>query len=99
MRAAALALLIALPLTACGPVSREQAERDCYSRARLAKQPRGEVGVGIDSEGRTHSSLKLSVSSDFIQGRDPAAVYDACVYQKSGQMPSQPLYTRPDWRD
>lgn len=99
MRAAALALLIALPLTACGPVSREQAERDCYARARLAKQPRGEVGVGIDSEGRTHSSLKLSVSSDYIQGRDPAAVYDACVYQKSGQMPSQPLYTRPDWRD
>ena len=99
MRRAALALLIALPLTACGPVSREQAERDCYDRARLAKQPRGEVGVGIDSEGRTHSSLKLSVSSDYIQGRDPAAVYDACVYQKSGQMPSQPLYTRPDWRD
>ena len=99
MRPAVFALLFALPLVACGPVSREQAERDCFGRARLAQQPRGEVGVGIDSEGRTHSSLKLQVSSDYIQGRDPAAVYDACVNQKSGQMPSQPLYTRPDWRD
>ncbi|EKD59812.1 MAG: hypothetical protein ACD_54C01123G0002, partial [uncultured bacterium] len=36
-----LALLLLLPLIACGPVSREQAERDCLHTARLAEQPRG----------------------------------------------------------
>ena len=90
--------LIALPLAACGPVSREQAERDCFSRAYLAQQPRGEIGAGIDSRGRSRGNLKIHVSSDYIQGRDPSAVYDSCVYQKSGQLPSQPLYSRPDWK-
>jgi len=92
-------LLVLVPLAACGPVSREQAERDCFARARLAQQPRGEVGLGMDSRGRAAGNFEITVTSDYIQGRDPAAVYDACVYQKSGQLPSQPLYTRPDWRD
>ncbi|WP_151718737.1 hypothetical protein [Gemmobacter serpentinus] len=98
MRAPLALLLLALPLAACGPVSREQAERDCFARAWLAKQPRGEVGAGINSRGQTRSHLKLEVSADYIQGRDPSAVYDSCVYQKSGQLPSQPLYSRPDWK-
>ena len=93
-----LLCLILLPLAACGPVTRDQAERECFARARLAQQPRGEVGLGIDSTGRTRGTFEINISSDYIQGRDPAALYDACVYQKSGQMPSQPLYTRPDWR-
>lgn len=93
------ALLVLVPLAACGPVSREQAERDCFARASLAQQPRGEVGLGMDSRGRAAGNFEITVTSDYIQGRDPAAVYDACVYQKSGQLPSQPLYTRPDWRD
>ena len=99
MRGLVLALICALPLSACGPVSRDQAERECFSRARLAKHPRGEVGLGVDSTGRSRGTFEIEISSDYIQGRDPAALYDACVYQKSGQMPSQPLYTRPDWRD
>lgn len=93
------ALPLLLLLAACGPVSRDEAERTCFERARLAQQPRGEVGFGVDSRGRTAGNLELTITSDYIQGRDPAALYDACVYQKSGQLPSQPLYTRPDWRD
>lgn len=93
------ALPLLLLLVACGPVSRDEAERTCFERARLAQQPRGEVGFGVDSNGRTAGNLELTITSDYIQGRDPAALYDACVYQKSGQLPSQPLYTRPDWRD
>mgnify|MGYP005854373769 CR=1 FL=1 len=87
-----------LLLLACGPIPLAQAERQCFDRARLAQQPRGEIGVGMRSDGKARSSIKLEVSSDFILGRDPAAVYDACVVQKSGQAPSRPLYSFPEWK-
>lgn len=93
-----LAPLLLIILAACGPVPVEQAERDCFQRARLAAQPRGEVGVGVDSKGNTASKLELNVSSDWIQGKDPSALYDSCVYQKSGEPPRRPLYDRPDWK-
>jgi hypothetical protein len=85
-------------LAACGPVSLQQAERACFDRARLAQQPRGSVGVGVNSNGQTSGVLDLQVSTDFLQGRDPSAVYDQCVFQKSGLAPSQPLYSRSDWK-
>lgn len=91
-------LLLFVLLAACGPVSLQQAERACFERARLAQQPRGTVGVGVNSDGKTSGLLELQVSTDFLQGRDPSAVYDQCVYQKSGQAPSQPLYSRSDWK-
>ena len=69
-----------------------------HERARLAQQPRGEVAVGVGPDGKARSSLKLEVTSDFIMGRDPSAVYDSCVYQKSGQVPSRPLYSFPEWK-
>ena len=87
-----------LMLAACGPVSLQQAEKACFDRARLAQQPRGTVGLGINSNGQTSGLLDVQVSTDFLQGRDPAVVYNQCVYQKSGQVPSQPLYSRPDWK-
>lgn len=91
------ALILLALLSACGPVTQQQAEADCFARARGATGPHGKVGVGVGSNG-PEADLELSVSSDYLQGRDPAAVYDACVYQKTGQPPSQPLYARPDWR-
>ncbi|MEZ5887616.1 MAG: hypothetical protein R3D56_12150 [Paracoccaceae bacterium] len=92
------ALVAAAFLAACGPMSVERAERECFQRARLAAAPRGTVAVGVGSGGHTRAGLSLSVSSDYLQGRDPSAVYDACVVQKSGLPPSRPLYTRPDWQ-
>lgn len=92
------ALSLVLLLAACGPVSLQQAERACFDRARLAQQPRGSVGVGINSNGQASGLLDVQVSTDYLQGRDPSAVYDQCVYQKSGQAPSQPLYSRSDWK-
>ena len=89
---------IMLTLSACAPMTREAAERECFQRARLTASPRGAVAVGIGSGGRRRAGLSLEVSSDFLMGRDPAAVYDACVLQKSGQPPSRPLYTRLDWK-
>jgi hypothetical protein len=95
MRFAVIALLV---LSACGPVSLQQAERQCFERARLAQQPRGEVAVGINSDGNVGGSLELDISSDFIMGRDPSAVFDQCVYEKSGLPPSRPLYSYPEWK-
>ena len=85
-------------LSACGPIPLQQAEKACFERARLAQQPRGEVFLGANSNGKTNAGLELDISSDFLQGRDPSAVYDQCVYQRSGLPPSQPLYSRPDWK-
>lgn len=90
--------LLLLLLSACGPVSLQQAERACFERARLAQQPRGEVAVGVNSDGKVGGAFTLRVSSDYVQGRDPSAVYDQCVVQKSGLPPSQPLYSRSDWK-
>ncbi|MBC2834280.1 hypothetical protein H7F16_02100 [Gemmobacter straminiformis] len=97
MRGLALGLSL-LTLAACGPVTVEQAERQCFERARLAAGPRGEVGVGVGSDGRMSASVDVTVTSDYLGGRDPAAVFDACVYQKSGQPPSRPLYSFPEWK-
>ncbi|MEF3048154.1 hypothetical protein [Pseudotabrizicola sp. L79] len=87
-----------LALLACGPIPVEQAERQCLERARLAQQPRGEIGVGVDSTGKARGNLEVTVTSDFIMGRDPSAVYDLCVQQKSGQAPTRPLYSFPEWK-
>lgn len=90
--------ILVLLVAACGPVSLQQAEKVCFERARLAQQPRGSVGLGVNSNGQTSGLLDVQVSSDFLQGRDPSAVYDQCVVQKSGQVPSLPLYSRSDWK-
>ena len=93
-----LILLAGLCLSACGPISVQEAERQCFERARLAQQPRGEIGVGVGSNGRAAAGIELNISSDYIMGRDPAAVYETCVISKSGEPPSRPLYARPDWK-
>ncbi|MGA0540440.1 hypothetical protein [Neotabrizicola sp. VNH66] len=93
-RAAALFLLLA----ACGPMTLERAEQECFERARLAAGPRGEIGIGMASNGKAHGSVELGISSDWIGGKDPAAVYDTCVMAKSGEAPRRPLYDRPDWK-
>lgn len=93
----ALSLVLVL-LTACGPMSLSEAERQCFERARLAQQPRGEIAVGASSDGRKAAGFELNVSSDYLLGKDPSAVYESCVMSKTGQAPSQPLYMRPDWK-
>ena len=91
----ALALLALLPLIACGPISLAQAERECFERARLAEHPRGEVGVGIGSDGRKHTFGEITFSSDYLQGKDPDQVYQNCVYHRSGEMPTRPYSSIP----
>lgn len=79
-------------------MSLAEAERQCFERARLAQQPRGEVAVGIGSGGRAVGAFEVEVTGDFLTGRDPSAVYETCVVSKSGEPPSRPLYARPDWK-
>lgn len=97
IRSLALCLLALPALSACGPVSVAEAERACVERANLAVRPRGEVGVGVRSDGEAAGTFEVHVSSDYLMGRDPAAVFNSCVQQKSGQFPSRPLYDQPGW--
>jgi hypothetical protein len=62
----------------------------------LAEHPRGTVRVGVNSDGTTYLGGEVGISTDYIQGRDPSQVYDQCVQQRSGQLPSRPYYTLPD---
>lgn len=87
-----------LTMAACGPVTVAQAERQCLARAYDATGPHGTVGVGVGGNGKARATVSLGVTSDYLMGRDPSAVYDQCVFQKSGQPPSQPLYSRSDWK-
>ena len=91
------ALSLLLLLCACGPIPLDVAERQCVERARLAQQPRGELAVGVGSGGRPSTEFSVEVTSDFLAGNDPTAVYEACVRQKAGQAPSRPLSAQPGW--
>lgn len=97
LRRAACTAALLLPLAACGPMTVKNAEKVCFERARLAAQPRGEVLAGI-ADGKPAGGIRIEVSSDYLLRRDPSAVYDQCVLQKSGQPPGQPLYSRTDWK-
>jgi hypothetical protein len=87
MRAALL--LIPIVLMSCGPVSLPQAERACVERARLAEKPKAEVFIGINNKGEVLRGGSFGVSTDYLAGRDPAAVYTQCVKSRSGQFPTR----------
>ena len=79
-------------------MSMAEAERQCFERARLAQKPRGEISVGATSDGRRGAAVELEITSDYLLGKDPSAVYESCVMSKVGEPPSRPLYMRPDWK-
>ena len=83
-------------LSACTPrpVSPERAADICEERAQKAQGVTGEVGIGVNSNSGAFSSLKLGVSSDYLQGRDPQIVYERCVFDKTGQAPIRPANLR-----
>jgi hypothetical protein len=91
-------LILPLFLAACGPMSVQQAERECLDRAQLAAKPAAKVKIGATSGGKVRGGASLSVSTDYLLGRDPNAIFETCVVSKSGQLPTRPLYDRPDWK-
>ncbi|WP_439136737.1 hypothetical protein [Roseicyclus sp.] len=90
IRALPLLVLVLPLLAACGQVSEENAYAQCSERARLAVQPRGEIGFGVGSDGPAARG-SVTISSDFIAGRDPQVVYDNCFRQLTGAGPTRPL--------
>ncbi len=93
---------LALLLAACAPLPVHVAEERCLQTAREARAPTGTAGIGIvsgPSGTRPRGDLELNISSDWLMGKDPSAVYETCVMAKSGEPPSRPLYARPDWKN
>jgi hypothetical protein len=74
-------LLPLLMLAACAPIPVDEAERQCLAG--------GTGGFG--------AQVTIDVSTDYLAGRDPAAVFDACVLRRSGNPPSRPLTSQPGW--
>ncbi|MDO5369200.1 hypothetical protein [Paracoccus sp. (in: a-proteobacteria)] len=98
----ALVLLLASGIAACSsPVPVAQAERLCLENARAATAPRTEIGLGLGTDGhkvRTMGGISVSLSSDYIRGRDPAVAFHDCVLRRSGQVPTRPLHEQPGYR-
>jgi hypothetical protein len=84
--------LAATLLAACQPVpvDPERAARDCEQRAQRAGGPSGNVTIGANSDDGPFLGAEIGLSSDFLAGRDPVAVYEECVYQRTGAAPIRP---------
>ncbi|MBK4214873.1 hypothetical protein JJJ17_02925 [Paracoccus caeni] len=96
-----LTMPLLLAVAACGPVPVDQAERICLRNAELAQRPRGEVIMGVaGGSGSTGAvgRVTLDISSDYLAGRDPSDVFNRCVVNRSGQMPTRVLADQPGWR-
>jgi hypothetical protein len=79
-------------LTACArTMSPERAYEECAERAWLAERPRGSVGMGVGSGGNPVGDLDVTITSDFLAGRDPYVVYDTCFRNLTGAGPTRPL--------
>ncbi|KFE35921.1 hypothetical protein [Thioclava atlantica] len=92
-RAPAYGLMAAgLTLAACGPMPVEQAERQCYAQYAPKAPLTGEAGMGVTNEG-FRSQMKVEVNLGVTAHGDPSKAYNACVYRKSGRMPTRPLYS------
>jgi hypothetical protein len=82
---------------ATAPVPVEEAEMTCLRDARDAVRPRTEIGLGLGSDGYRGGYVGVELSSDYIMGRSPADVFDACVRRRSGHAPNRPLNEQPGW--
>ena len=71
LRVCVTAVLLCGGVAACGPVPVDQAEDQCFTPALQARNPLTGTNIGMGSEGLT-GELELTVTSDFVQGRDPA---------------------------
>lgn len=74
----------------CTPMSPERAADRCEERARGAQAPEAAVTIGANSRTGGFVDGEISITSDFIQGRDPVAVYESCVFQLTGELPIRP---------
>ena len=83
-----------LALAACGPVSPESAADRCEERALAAQGPTVGLTLGANSNSGPFASGSIGITSDAIRGRDPAQLYDECVFRLTGEMPVRPVQLR-----
>lgn len=81
-----------LALAACDlpPPSPERAAQQCEERARGAQGPTGTVSVGSNNKTGGFFEGSVGITSDFLRGADPIAVYESCVLRLTGQPPIRP---------
>jgi hypothetical protein len=87
-----LPLLAFSVLAACEarPMDPLEAARLCEDRARAARGPTGEVAVGASSSDGPFAGVGITLSSDYLSGRDPLEVYRTCVVERTGAEPVRP---------
>lgn len=87
-----MALAAVAVLAACTPppMAPERAADRCEAQARAAQGPTGRVTIGANSQTGGFFGGEIGVTSDFLAGRDPMAVYEQCVYRLTGQAPIRP---------
>ena len=85
-------LVLPLAMSACAPVSVETAERQCYPQYARKAPISGEGRIGATTDG-AYTQMKLNLNLGTADQGDASAHYDACVYRKSGRMPTRPLYS------
>lgn len=69
------------------PVTPAQAAERCEARARAAQGPTGDVTFGVNNRTGASTSASIGISSDFVRGLDPDAVFDRCVLEMTGESP------------
>ena len=89
-------LLSALGLAACElpPISPERAAERCEDRARAAQGPEVSATFGVNSNSGGFASGSVGISSDYLRGLDPVAVYESCVQNLTGEPPIRPPQLR-----
>lgn len=86
---ASLALCAGL-LSGCGPLDPEVVRLQCEERARAAQGPTGRVTVGANSDSGPYAGVQIGITADALAGRDPVDVYNRCVYERTGALPTVP---------
>jgi hypothetical protein len=66
----------------------------CEQRARDAQGPTGDVTIGVNSRSGGFANASVGINSDFLRGLDPNAVYERCVFQRTGDLPIRPPVLR-----
>mgnify|MGYP000557243417 CR=1 FL=1 len=92
-KALASGIVVALGLAGCTaiPVDPQLLARTCAEEARAATGPTGSITVGTNSNSGPFTRAEVGISSDFIQGIPPEAVYDRCWFNRTGELPTIPL--------
>lgn len=88
----ALAAVLVAGIAGCTPQPMDpvRAARLCEERAQRAQGPTGNVTIGASSREGPFFGAAIGLSSDYLSGRDPVAVYEECVYQRTGAPPVRP---------